>query len=71
MYREIFGPILPIVEVEDVHEAIQTVADRFVFSHYVFRFACLSQCHDRPFPLVVYTFTNSNDVKEESASCAK
>lgn len=46
MEEEIFGPILPIVEVEDVHEAIQIVADR-------------------PYPLVVYTFTNSNDVKEE------
>lgn len=28
---ELFGPILPIVEVEDVHEAIQVVADRSVF----------------------------------------
>lgn len=29
--REIFGPILPIVEVEDVHEAIQIVGDRYAF----------------------------------------
>lgn len=28
--REIFGPILPLVEVEDVHEAMQIIGDRFV-----------------------------------------
>ena len=28
---ENFGPVLPIVEVEDVDEAIQIVSDRFVY----------------------------------------
>ena len=27
---EIFGPVLPVIEVEDVDEAIQIVSDRYV-----------------------------------------
>jgi len=49
MEEELFGPILPIVEVEDVDEAVQIVADR-------------------PYPLVVYTFSNSSEVKEKIAT---
>ncbi|KAI0694525.1 Aldehyde/histidinol dehydrogenase [Cytidiella melzeri] len=46
MEEEIFGPILPIVEVEDVDEAISIVADR----------------HS---PLVVYVFSNDEEVKQK------
>ncbi|GJE86460.1 aldehyde dehydrogenase family protein [Phanerochaete sordida] len=49
MDEEIFGPILPIIEVDDVDAAIQTVSDR-------------------PYPLVVYTFTNSKEVEEKVAT---
>lgn len=46
MSEEIFGPALPIIEVEDVDEAIQIVGDR-------------------PYPLVIYTFTNSKEVEDK------
>ena len=32
IHSEIFGPILPVIEVEDVEEAIQVLSDRCVCS---------------------------------------
>ncbi|THH01303.1 hypothetical protein EW026_g1395 [Hermanssonia centrifuga] len=46
MEEEIFGPILPIIEVENTEEAVQIVGDR-------------------PSPLVVYVFTDSEDLKQK------
>lgn len=46
MSEEIFGPAIPIIEVEDVDEAVQVVSDR-------------------PYPLVVYAFTNSKETEEK------
>lgn len=42
---ELFGPILPIVPVDDINEAIAFI-------------------RDRPTPLVIYLFTNSNEFKD-------
>ncbi|PSR73048.1 hypothetical protein PHLCEN_2v11089, partial [Hermanssonia centrifuga] len=46
MEEEIFGPILPIIEVENTEEAVQIVGDR-------------------PSPLVMYVFTDSEDLKQK------
>ena len=63
--REIFGPILPIVEVEDVDEAIQIVGDRYV-PRFSWRMHFLTRGIHRSHPLVVYCFSNSIEIKEKS-----
>ncbi|KAJ7483272.1 Aldehyde/histidinol dehydrogenase [Mycena latifolia] len=44
MEDELFGPIIPIVPVDDINEAIQII-------------------RERPVPLVIYVFTDSEDTK--------
>ena len=63
---ELFGPILPIIEVENVDEAIQIVADRYatLCPHVT---PLSTPFVIRPYPLVVYIFTNCDEVREKGA----
>ena len=60
---EIFGPILPIVTVEDIDEAIRIVNSRLVLTVYV-------QCNDpdkkaRDHPLALYVFAKDAKIKKK------
>ncbi|KAJ7733163.1 Aldehyde/histidinol dehydrogenase [Mycena metata] len=52
MESEIFGPIIPIVPVEDVQEAMKII-------------------RERPVPLVIYVFTNSDHTKDKFLASTK
>ncbi len=55
--------MLPILEVDDIEEAINIVASRYDTSFLAFSF--LKWLH-RPSPLVIYVFTNREEIKQTS-----
>lgn len=65
MSQEIFGPILPIVPINDWDAAIA-----FVNSRYDIRIlgcsVMLNQFHLRDHPLAVYVFTDNEKLKNKS-----
>ena len=63
-YRELFGPILPIVPVENVDEAIKYVNDQYAPSPTSFPpFLTPGSCSDHP--LALYVFSTSTAFKNK------
>lgn len=69
MEEEIFGPLLPIVPVDDLEAAIQFVNDRWVLLIPLFlAHGCLADTHcARDHPLILYLFTQNDKVKDYGA----
>lgn len=60
-HREVFGPVLPIIPVDDVDEAIHCIQDGLVDYQ---RFHSEPNYLSRPSPLVIYLFSTSEELKQ-------
>lgn len=60
---ELFGPILPIIAVDNLEEAIHLIGTQYV--HIIWLVLSPSELGDRPAPLVIYAFTSDEVVKEK------
>lgn len=63
-FREIFGPILPIVPVGSVDEAYDIVRNRCV-SPFHFLADVTTPLMYSPSPLVIYLFTNQQELRDK------
>lgn len=69
--REIFGPVLPIVPVKDIDEAIAFINARYVpvFVDYVLN---IHEVVLRDHPLAIHVFSQNSKVKAKGTfSCAR
>jgi acyl-CoA reductase-like NAD-dependent aldehyde dehydrogenase len=62
--REIFGPVLSIVPVKDLDEAIAFVNERLVLSPIVFD-RIFNHCFHSAHPLAVYVFSTDSAFKKK------
>lgn len=69
--REIFGPFLPIIPVDDLEQVIQILNSKYVLVMPVTNLLAVdvASC-PRPSPLVIYLFTNQENLKYKCKSIA-
>ena len=63
--REVFGPILPILEVEDIDEAIELVGCGYASISVLWQHDELNMVSFRPSPLVLYLFTENDKILQK------
>jgi len=61
---QIFGPILPIVTVDDLDGAIDYINSKLVYTMYIYFCSVLVVLTYREKPLVIYAFTTDKQVQK-------